>query len=240
MSRRPLASAVAFLLAAACSRELSDQVPPGSPEDFVRAADILVAAQCELDRAAALHAQSLGVKQADITLTLTVQEVEAVGGGVTLGIPIAGTNVTLTRERTPRGATYREMDIRLTHTFGQAPACPTKEKPKTKDGVTFIEGGLGLAEWIGEASTLARKAQTLPHELNYAMIFEVALASDLSPVFDRPIDDVSGSLASRDTDDREVKHRIAVTALPKPTGQRAATEKTLREAARDFLIRSNS
>ena len=224
----------------ACDREISPQVPPGLPEDFVRAADILVAAQCELDAAVAAAPEEFAVKKAELTLTLTVQRVEAVGGGVTLGIPIAGTNLTLSRDRTPRGATFREMDFRITHEIGTAPECPTKEAPLTTNGVRFIEGGLGLAEWINESAGLSRKSGETPTAVKKTMIFEVALSSALSPVFDQPIDELSSTLASRDSDNREVRHRLIATTLPTAPGQRPASDTDLRQAAQDFLSRTDS
>ena len=232
-----IAALIAFLVA--CNQDLSPLTPPGDPEDFVRAADIVVAAQCELDAAVAANVQGLSIEKADLTLTLTVQRVEATGGGVTLGIPIVGTNLTLSRERTPRGATFREMDFRIVYDIGTAPDCPTKENPVTASGVRFIDGGLGLSEWVRESATLAAKSDAVPVAVNYAMVFEVALTSDLSPVFDRPIDDVSGSLASRDSDDREVRHRLVATALPKRPGKAPPSDKDLQIAAENFLQRTN-
>jgi hypothetical protein len=230
--------AASFLIA--CDREISPQLPPGVPEDFVRAADILVAAQCEMDAAVAASPQEFAITKAELTLTLTVQRVEATGGGVTLGIPIAGTNLTLSRDRTPRGATFREMDFRITHDIGSAPDCPTKDAPTTDAGIRYIEGGLGLSEWIGESRDLARKSGEIPTAVSYAMIFEVALSSSLAPVFNQPIDEVSSSLASRDSDNRDVRHRLVATALPSGPGRKAASDAKLRKAAEDFLSRTNS
>ena len=60
--------AASFLIA--CDREISPQVPPGVPEDFVRAADILVAAQCEMDAAVAASPQEFAITKVELTLTL--------------------------------------------------------------------------------------------------------------------------------------------------------------------------
>lgn len=193
-----------------------------------------------MDAAVAAVPKSFGIKKVDLTLTLTVQRVEAVGGGITLGIPIAGTNLTLSRDRTPRGATFREMDFRITHDIGSAPDCPTKAAPLTQSGVRYIAGGLGLSEWITESAALARKSGEIPTAVNYAMIFEVALSSALSPVFDQPINDISGTLATRDSDNREVRHRLIATVLPTAPGQKSVSDAKLREAAQDFLSRTDS
>lgn len=223
------------LLAAGCSRDVGPPMPPGQPEDFVRAADVIVAAQCELDTAVA---ENLAFRAAEITLTLSVQRIEAAGGGVTLGIPIAGTNLTLSRNRVPRGAALRRMDFTITHRPGETPDCPEKSDRPTPGGLRYIEGGLGLSEWVAEADTLVRKTGHVPSEVNYAMTFEVALNSALQPVFDRPIDgDTTGSLSSVDSDDREVRHRIAVTILPDVPGEPRPTIARLRDAARRFLER---
>ena len=130
-------------------------------------------------------------------MTLTVQRTEAIGGGITLTIPIASTDLTLRRERTPTGAALRKMDFRLSHRIGSAPDCPTEEQPKTASGARYIAGGLGLVEWIAEADTLVTKSGQVPSEVNYQLTFEVALSKDLSPIFSRPIDDVDGTLSSR-------------------------------------------
>lgn len=224
-------TAAAFL--AACSDELAKQSPPGEPEDFLRAADVLVAAQCELDRAARRDPARFRFRKVDLSLTLTVQRTEAVGGGITLTIPIASTDVTLRRERTPSGAALRKMDFRTTYSVGQTRACPSEAMPTTPDGIRLIEGGLGLREWIGEMDALVAKSGSLPTEANYQMTFEIAVDNSLSPIFSRPVDDVDGSLSTRDLRAREVKHRIAVTIVP----DGAAPAGALKEAADRFLAR---
>ena len=218
MRHRLTSALLALSLATGCSEDLSEQRPPGQPGDFVRAADILVTAQCELDKAAARDPARFRFRTAEVvdftgrvvpsaaapvpggvslTMTLTVQRTEAIGGGITLTIPIASTDLTLRRERTPTGAALRKMDFRLSHRIGSAPDCPTEEQPKTASGARYIAGGLGLVEWIAEADTLVTKSGQVPSEVNYQLTFEVALSKDLSPIFSRPIDDVDGTLSSR-------------------------------------------
>lgn len=227
----------AFLtVLAGCNRSSGPPTPPGKPDDFVRAADVLVAAQCELNAAAARDGATVRFRKAEVTMTLTVQRTEATGGGITLAIPIASTEVQLSRNRTPRGAALRKMDFRITHALGEPGECPTKDHPLTASGVRYIDGGLGLGEWLAETDTLVAKSGQVPAAVNYELVFEVAVSSDLSPVFSRPINDADGSLSTRDSDAREVKHRIAVTIVPEVKG-RAVSDKARQDAAREFLDR---
>lgn len=228
---RPLALALVAALAA-CDREPPELRPPGGPEDFLRAADVLVAAQCELDAAAARSDPRFQAKKAEITLSLLVRVSETTGGGITLTIPIASTDLTIRRDRVPEGTALRRMEFRVTHTLGATPACPSAEAPRTASGLRFIEGGLGLGEWVGETDRLAAQAGRVPHEVNYAMSFEVALSDERSPIFSRIDDSVESGLSGQDASARELRHRIAVTLLPGQPGDRA-----LREAADRFLER---
>lgn len=229
-------AALTIGLLGACNQETPALRPPGEAEDFLRAADVLVAAQCELDRAMSSTGDAFPSAKAEIAMTLTVQVSKATGGGVTLVIPIAATDLTIRRDRVPEGAAIRKMDFRVTHTFGAAPDCPTAEAPTTPEGVRFIEGGLGLAEWVAEAGTLTERAGQTPHEINYALSFDIAVSNDRTPIFSRPIDDVDGSLTRNDTSAREVRHRIAVTMIPDKAGGKAA-DTARRDAADRFLDR---
>lgn len=224
---------VAFFVAlAACDSDPPELTPPGGPEDFLRAADILVAAQCELDAAAGRADPRFSAKKAEITLSLLVAVSETTGGGISVRIPIAATDLTIRRDRVPAGAALRRMDFRLTHDFGTTPACPNAEEPLTSTGLRFVEGGLGLAEWVREADRLVEHAGQSPHEVNYAMSFEVTLSDDNSPVFSRAEDSIASDFSREDAAARELRHRIAVTMVP---GQ--PSDNALRDAANRFLDR---
>lgn len=231
MTPRTLA-VVLFAALAACDGDPPELTPPGGPEDFLRAADVLVATQCELDAAAARSDPGFFAKQAEITLSLLVQVSESTGGGVTLTIPIGGTDLTLRRDRVPEGSALRMMDFRITHTFGSTKACPSAESPLTETGLRFIDGGLGLAEWVTEADRLVAHAGSAPSEVNYAMTFDVTLSDDRSPVFSRPINTIDAGFARQDAVAREVRHRVAVTIVPGRARQGA-----LHDAANRFLAR---
>lgn len=228
---RPLIFALVATLAA-CNGEPPALSPPGGPEDFLRAADILAAAQCELDAAAERSNAQFPAKKAEITLTLIVQVSEATGGGVTLAIPLGVSELTLRRDRVPEGAALRLMDFRITHSLGSTPACPSADAPVTATGLRYIEGGLGLAEWVSETDRLVEHAGRGPSELNYAMSFDVTLSDDRSPVFSRPFDSFDAGFSRQDVNARESRHRIAVTIIP---GQ--PTEGALKDAANRFLGR---
>lgn len=229
----PRTSALALIAGlAACEGDPPQLTPPGSPADFLRAADILVAAQCELDAAAARANPSFSAKKADITLSLLVRVSESTGGGITLTIPIASTDLTLRRDRVPEGTALRRMNFRITHTFGTTPACPSADAPLTSTGLRFIEGGLGLAEWVTETDRLVAHAGRAPREVNYAMSFDVTLSDDRSPVFSRPIDSIETAFTRQDASAREIRHRIAVTVVP---GQ--PRDSALQDAANRFLDR---
>lgn len=221
---------------AACDRDPPELRPPGGPEDFLRAADVLVAAQCELDRAIKSSPAAFPAKKAEIAMTLTVQVSESTGGGVTLSIPIASTNLTVRRDRVPQGAAFRRMDFRITHDLGSTPACPTENAPTTATGIRFIDGGLGLDAWVSETGTLARQAGQTPHAINYSLSFDIAISDDRSPVFSRPINDADGSLTRTNTNAREVRHRIAVTMVPDARAG-PASDRARRDAADRFLER---
>lgn len=226
---------LAFLLfaaLAACDREPPALVPPGGEEDFLRAADVLAAAQCELDAAAARSDPRFTAKQAEITLSLIVQVSESTGGGVTLTIPIGATDLTLRRDRVPEGAALRLMDFRITHTFGSTLTCPTADAPLTETGLRYIDGGLGLAEWVTETDRLMAHTGRAPSELNYAISFDVTLSDDRSPVFSRPIDSIDAGFTRQEAGAREVRHRIAVTIVPGRPRDGA-----LHDAANRFLER---
>ncbi|AZQ66941.1 hypothetical protein EF888_07180 [Silicimonas algicola] len=228
---RPLAFAFIAILAA-CDGDPPELTPPGSPEDFLRAADILVAAQCELDAAAARADPGFIARKADITLSLLVRVSESTGGGITLTIPIASTDLTLRRDRVPEGTAIRRMDFRIIHTLGDTLACPSADAPLTATGLRFIEGGLGLAEWVTETDRLVAHAGHAPSEVNYAMSFDVTLSDDRSPVFSRPTDSIETDFTRQDASAREVRHRIAVTIVP---GQ--PFDGALHDAATRFLDR---
>lgn len=205
---------VCVLALAGCDREPPELTPPGGPEDFLRAADVLTAAQCELDAAARRSDPQFPVEKAEITMSLLVQVSESTGGGITLSIPISGTDLTLRRDRVPEGTAIRRMDFRVIHELGATPACPTPDQPVTEAGVRFIDGGLGLAEWVSEADRLMAQSGQTPREVNYTMSFDVTLSDDRSPVFSRPIEDIDTDISRQDATARRVRHRIAVTMLP--------------------------
>jgi hypothetical protein len=225
--------ALALILAlAACDREPPGLRPPGDPEDFLRAADIIAAAQCELDAAATRSGPQFFANRAEITLTLLVQVSESTGGGLTLTIPIGVTDLTLRRDRAPEGTALRVMDFQITHDFGTSPACPSSDEPLTETGLRFIEGGLGLSEWVTETDRLVALTGRAPSEVNYAMSFDVTLSDNLSPEISRPIDSVGAAFARQSVNARDSRHRIAVTILPG-----VPSEDALREAADRFLDR---
>lgn len=221
-----------FLALAACDRAPPELRPPGGPEDFLRAADVLAAAQCELDAAATRSGPQFYANRAEITLTLLVQVLESTGGGLTLTIPIGVTDLTLRRDRIPEGTALRVMDFQITHDFGTTPACPSEDAPLTATGLRFIEGGLGLSEWISEADRLVALTGRAPSEVNYAMGFDVTLSDDRTPEISRPFDSVSAAFTRQNVNARDSRHRIAVTILP---GE--ASEEALRDAANRFLDR---
>ena len=231
----PLSRYLALALAAtlsACDGAPPELRPPGGPEDFLRAADVLAAAQCELDAAAARTNPRFAATRAEITLSLLVRVSKSTGGGITLSIPIAGTDLRLRRDRVPEGAAIRRMDFRITHDLGSTPACPSAEAPLTASGLRFVEGGLGLAEWVAETDRLVEHAGRAPNEVNYAMSFDVTFSDDRSPVFSRPDDTIGSDFTRQDAKARETRHLIAVTIVPGRTDSR-----TLDDAADRFLER---
>jgi hypothetical protein len=227
---KPLAFCALILVA--CDREPPELRPPGAPEDFLRAADILVAAQCELDAAAARLSPGFTADKAEITMTLLVGVSETTGGGITLTIPIATTDLTLRRDRVPEGTALRRMDFRVTHKLGSTPACPTADTPLTATGLRHVEGGLGLYEWIAETDRLVSHAGQRPREINYAMSFEVTVSDDRSPIFSRTEDSIESDFSQQDATARQARHRIAVTMIPGRSGDAA-----LFDAANRFLER---
>ena len=231
MTPRILACAIVAVLAA-CDRDPPALTPPGGPEDFLRAADVLASAQCELDAAVARADPRFSASQAEITLSLVVQVSESTGGGVTLSIPIGGTDLTIRRDRVPEGTALRVMDFRISHTFRAIPICPSAEVPLTETGLRFIDGGLGLVEWISEVDRLVEHGGRVPREVNYAISFDVTISDERSPVFSRPIDTIDAGFTRQDAGAREVRHRIAVTIVPAPAGKGA-----LQDAANRFLER---
>lgn len=221
-----------FAMLTGCDTDPPELRPPGAPEDFLRASDVLVAAQCELDSAAARAAPSFFAEKAEITLTLLVRVSETTGGGITLTIPISATDLTLRRDRVPAGEALRRMEFRVSHTFATTPVCPSEEAPITSSGLRFVEGGLGLTEWLKETDRLAVHAGQTPHEINYSMSFDVTLSDDRSPVFSRAEDTIASDFSRQDTNARETRHRIVVTIVPgKPS------DAALKDAAQRFLDR---
>jgi hypothetical protein len=235
-AKRGLLSALVIFVLTGCGQRPMVEMPRVSEEEFLRTSDILVAAQCELNHAASRPASGFKFEKAVITMMLTVVVNESTGGGLSLAIPIAGTELTLDRSRRPIGSAVRRMDFQVTHDVTQAIDCPSATQKRTADGVRYIEGGLGLSEWLGETDTLVRNAGTTPSEINYWLGFDIALSTSLNPIISRPDDDgIRPDLSSENVDDRRVAHRIAVTILPGPEGKGTASER--REAARAFLER---
>ena len=228
---RILALALIAVLAA-CDRDPPELRPPGGPEDFVRASDVLVAAQCELDLAAARANPKFRARKAEIALSLLVRVSESTGGGITLTVPIAATDLTLRRDRVPAGTALRRMEFRVTHVLGTTPSCPSAGTPVSASGPRYVEGGLGLGEWIRETDRIAAHAGRAPRQVSYAMSFEVTLSRDRSPVFSRIDDSISSDFTRQDASAREVRHRIAVTMVPGPPSDRV-----LQDAADRFLDR---
>ena len=159
------------------------------------------------------------------------------GGGLTLAIPVAGSRVSLDQARRPLGSAVREMEVQIVHNPRDTLACPSKEAPETADGVRFIEGGLGLTEWIRETTTIASRTGAKPEVLNYALAFDISLTSSFNPIFSRTSEvGVSPDLAPENADARRVGHRIAVTVLPDGARGRATNRSRL-EAAERHLAR---
>ena len=234
--KRSVLSALAIFALTGCGERPVVGMPRVSEEDFLRTSDVLVAAQCELNRAASRPGPGFKFEKAVITMMLTVVVNESTGGGLSLAIPIAGTRLTLDRSRRPIGSAIRRMDFQVTHDVTQAIDCPSETQNRTADGVRYIEGGLGLSEWLGETDTLVRNAGTTPSEINYWLGFDIALSTSLNPIISRTDDDgIRPDLSSENVDDRRVAHRVAVTILPGRDGKVTAAER--REAARAFLER---
>jgi hypothetical protein len=235
--RRGVLSALVIFALTGCGQRPVVEMPRVSEEDFLRASDILVAAQCELNRAAERTGAGFKFEKAVITMMLTVVVNESTGGGLTLAIPIAGSRITLDRSRRPIGSAIRRMDFQVTHDVKQPIDCPSETQIRTANGVRYIEGGLGLSEWFGETDTLVRNAGTAPSEINYWLGFDIALSTSLNPIISRSNGDgIRPDLSAENADDRRVAHRIAVTILPGPEGK--GTEAERRAAARAFLLRS--
>lgn len=235
--RRGVVSALVIFVLTGCGQRSVVGMPYVSEDDFLRTSDILVAAQCELKRAASRTDPGFRFEKAVITMMLTVVANESTGGGLTLAVPIAGTRLTLDRSRRPIGSAIRRMDFQITYDVSQPIDCPSETQTRTADGVRYIEGGLGLSEWLGETDALVRKSGTTPAEINYLLGFDIALSSSLNPIISFPNDDgISPDVSSQNVDDRRTAHRIAVTILPGPEGKGTAAER--REAARAFLDRT--
>ena len=221
-----------------CGERPVVQMPAVSEEEFIQTSDLLVAAQCELNRAARRPDPGFRFEQAVITMTLTVVANESTGGGLTLTIPIAGSSITLERLRRPIGSAIRRMDFQTIHDVNQSTDCPNETVRKTGNGVRYIEGGLGLSEWIDETDALLRNARTVPTEINYSLGFDIALSSSLNPIISLPSDNgISPDLSSERADDRRVAHRVAVTILLGKGSSASEAERI--EAARAFLDRIN-
>jgi hypothetical protein len=236
VARHGVLTALVVFALAGCGEQPVVGMPAVSEDDFLRTSDILVAAQCELNRAAGRDSPGFRFDKAVITMTLTVVVNEATGGGLSLAIPIAGSRVTLDRSRRPIGSAIRRMDFQTTHDVRRSIDCPTEEMTRTAGGVRYIEGGLGLSEWLAETDALVKNAGTTPSEINYSLGFDIALSSSLNPVISRPDDDgISPDISSENADDRRVAHRLAVTILPGREGSGAEAER--RDAARAFLDR---
>ena len=234
-----LTTALACLALAACGERPTVGVPPASDDDLLKASDVIVSAQCELNRQAAAGVDGIAFRRAVLTMTLTVAVTEATGGGLTLSIPVAGSRIALERGRRPVGTALRRMDIQILHDVTRPLACPSNAAPTTVDGVRYIEGGLGLEEWIVESGAIARRSGTLPTELHYDLKFEIGLSDDFNPVFSRSsAAGVSPDLSPENADSRLVAHRVAVTVIP--DGQRGrVTDDDRLGAAQRYLARTN-
>ena len=211
--------------------------PFASDDDLLKASDVILAAQCELNREAARPDQAFPFRKAVLTMTMTVVVTEATGGGLTLAIPIAGSRISLERGRRPVGSAVRRMDVRFVHDVTTAIDCPAKERPTTENGVRYIDGGLGLDQWIRETDLIAARSGALPAEVNYALNFDISLSDSFNPVFSRSSSSgVSPDLTPENTDARRVGHQIAVTIVPEERGRRLA-DAALLEAAQRFQDR---
>ena len=160
-----IAVASAILMLAACGEDVAVGVPKTSDDDILKVSDIVVAAQCELNRAAARQGANLKLNRAVLTMTLTAVVSEATGGGLRLSVPIAGSSISLERARRPIGSAVRRMDVQIVHDVGRPIDCPSKEDPVTAGGVRHIEGGLGLERWLIEADSVAARTGGVPVEL---------------------------------------------------------------------------
>ena len=172
-----------------------------------------------------------------MTMTMTVVVSEATGGGFTLSIPIAGSRIALDRARRPIGSAVRRMDIQFVHDVRTDIECPSSDMATNSQGVRYIEGGLGLEQWIEETGSIVARSASQPAEINYTLGFDIALSDSFNPVFSRSSDGgISPDVSPEDVDSRRVAHRVAVTILPEAPGRRIS-EPQLLEAARRFLDR---
>lgn len=220
-----------------CGEDVAVGVPNASDDAILRVSDVVVAAQCELNRAAARQGAEVRFRKAVLTMTMTAVVSEATGGGLTLTIPLAGSSISLERARRPIGSAVRRMDVQIVHDIGASIDCPSADTPVLANGVRLIEGGLGLERWLEEADRVATRTGQLPVEVNYSLGFDIGLTNSFNPVFSRSSDSgVNPDVSPETADTSRMAHRIVVTLLPVRAG-RVASEADHLEAAGRYLRR---
>jgi hypothetical protein len=185
-------------------------------DDHVNIADVLYSIRCQLADSVQIYQEKypwINDWAASTKIQLNVVETGEKSGGANLVVPITngtftiGLSAGLTQKATRTATVEASFDLEDIN----CPDLSGDENPPK-----YIQGSLGLREWIQRVTAALESSQTLPSSLGYSTNFTLKTNGSLTPSFnvipgmDRRL---GANLKIAGT--REDEHSLTITALEK-------------------------
>lgn len=221
-------------------------VPNVEPVEYVRISDLIQTIECELDDAVSYIAERFPqyryVRNQDAVATLKLKVLEVGGGSgdASFVIPIShgtftiGLNGGLTSQNT------RTMEFKVNFNTGRLDCQLGHPGEESK---RFLEGDLGLREWLLQITEVLTKVRETPTYLSYSTNFEIKSDGGVNPKFSIVrMSGVNVGGGAKLSGSRTVTHTISITTKdfttePPKLALRPRARRDLEREADSFLIR---
>jgi len=214
-------------------------VPPITERDYVKVADILYSVECELKEAV----DYLGVyysfakeQLVQVNYALRVVETGSGSGNANLVVPISNGTFTigftggLTRQAT------RDTNLTVGYETWDLECRPPDQSGTVP---TRLEGGVGLYNWLLNATEALSKAKETPEAMSYRVDFDILAQASVNPRI--AILKTSGRAFGADitlAGTRENLHSVQISVAQIKAGDRAAAKQRLDQEVQQFLLRN--